>query len=334
MYNEYKKPEGGCFIKQYIDYPSLMKRHIKKHSSYMQPIFEAISNSLEATNGSGDIITIRLYLQKTLVSDKYSFLSIEIEDTGIGFNTENFSRLERLYDESKMCNNFGTGRIQYLHFFDKTDIHSVFEENGKKYARRVVLSKGFYKAHQSVIWSSDVEEVDEHTPIRTSVSFFYPLDEGDKDKFGELTADSIFDKVFIRYLSRFCMNKENLQKFRIEPYVNGVLDDSKVRTISSAEIPSIDFARDFVLSYKVYDKSLRKFVDTSSKESFRVQSYLLAHKVQKKNEIKLTSKNETIDAANFDFSFLDKSSVMEADKNMLCLVSSDFLTRNDSDERG
>ena len=133
MYNEYKKPEGGCFIKQYIDYPSLMKRHIKKHSSYMQPIFEAISNSLEATNGSGDIITIRLYLQKTLVSDKYSFLSIEIEDTGIGFNTENFSRLERLYDESKMCNNFGTGRIQYLHFFDKTDIHSVFEENGKKY---------------------------------------------------------------------------------------------------------------------------------------------------------------------------------------------------------
>lgn len=334
MYNEYKKPVGGCFIKQYIDYPSLMKRHIKKHSSYMQPIFEAISNSLEATNGSGDIITIRLYLQKTLVSDKCSFLSIEIEDSGIGFNTENFSRLERLYDESKMCNNFGTGRIQYLHFFDKTDIHSVFEENGKKYARRVVLSKSFYKAHQSVIWCSDVEEVDEHTPIRTSVSFFYPLDEGDKDKFGELTADSIFDKVFIRYLSRFCMNKDNLQKFRIEPYVNGVLDDSKVRTISSAEIPSIDFARDFVLSYKVYDKSLRKFVDTSSKESFRVQSYLLAHKVQKKNEIKLTSKNETIDAANFDFSFLDKSSVIEADKNMLCLVSSDFFTRNDSDERG
>ena len=140
----------------------------------------------------------------------------------------------------------------------------------------------------------DVEEVDEHTPIRTSVSFFYPLDEGDKDKFGELTADSIFDKVFIRYLSRFCMNKENLQKFRIEPYVNGVLDDSKVRTISSAEIPSIDFARDFVLSYKVYDKSLRKFVDTSSKESFRVQSYLLAHKVQKKNE-ELAAANKKVE---------------------------------------
>ena len=44
------------------------------------------------------------------------------------------------------------------------------------------------------------------------------------------------------------MNKENLQKFRIEPYVYGVLDDSKVRTISSAEMSSIDFARDFFVS--------------------------------------------------------------------------------------
>lgn len=334
MYNEYKKLEGGSFIKQYIDYPSLMKRHIKKHASYMQPIFEAISNSLEATKGVGDSITIRLFLQKALMSDKYSFLSIEIEDTGIGFNEENFSRLVRLYDESKKCNNFGTGRIQYLHFFDKTDIHSVFEENGKKYVRRIVLSSVFYKTHQSVIWSSDVKEVDRDTSIRTSISFFYPLDESDKEKFSELTADSIFDKIFIRYLSRFCMNKENLQEFRIEPYVNGVLDKSKVRTITSADIPSTDFAQDFVLSYKVYDKSLRKFVTTTSNETFRVQAYLLSHKVQKKNEIKLTSKNETIDATNFDFSFLDKSSVMEEDKSMLCLVSSDFFTRNDSDERG
>lgn len=119
MYSEYKELKDGCFVKQYIDYPSLMRRHIKKHSSYMQPIFEAISNALEATKGSGDTITIRLYLQKTLLSDKCSFLALEIEDTGVGFNAENFSRLERLYDESKKCNNFGTGRIQYLHFLIK-----------------------------------------------------------------------------------------------------------------------------------------------------------------------------------------------------------------------
>ena len=69
------------------------------------------------------------------------------------------------------------------------------------------------------------------------------------------------------------------------------------------------------------------------KKSFNVLSYLLPHKIQKKNEIKLTSKNETVDAVNFDFSFLDKTSKI-GDKYMLCLVSSDFFTRQDSDERG
>ena len=106
------KDGKGKFLRQSISYPSLMKRHIKKHSSCMQPFFEAISNSLEATKGSGDTITVRIQMQPTTFPDKYSFLSLEVEDTGIGFNEENFERLQRLYDETKNCNNFGTGRIQ------------------------------------------------------------------------------------------------------------------------------------------------------------------------------------------------------------------------------
>lgn len=138
--------EGGHFLKQFIDYPSMMRRHIKKHSSYMQPFFEAISNSLEATCGSNDTITVRLQLRPTIIPDKYSFLSLEIEDTGIGFNDINFERLQRLYDETKNCNNFGTGRIQYLHFFDKTDIHSVYEKDGKVFKKNRTIFKVLYFA--------------------------------------------------------------------------------------------------------------------------------------------------------------------------------------------
>ena len=127
MENVFKEIQGGRYIPQSIDYPSMMKRHIRKHVSYMQPIYEAISNSLEVTEGENDIITIRTYLQPSTVEGKYLFLSIQIEDTGIGFNKENFERLQRLFDESKNCNNFGTGRIQFLHFFDKTDIYTVYE---------------------------------------------------------------------------------------------------------------------------------------------------------------------------------------------------------------
>ena len=170
----YKELINGAFVPQDISYPTLMKKHVKKHSSYLQPIFEAISNSLEATSGKDDIITIRINKAKTLNQEQYSFLSIDIIDTGIGFNDDNFGRLRRLYDESKGQNNFGTGRVQYLHFFNNTDIYSVFEEEGLKYKRRIVLSKNFYATQKSVIWSSEKEVVDIDTPIGTMVSFYYP----------------------------------------------------------------------------------------------------------------------------------------------------------------
>lgn len=117
----YKELINGAFVPQDISYPTLMKKHVKKHSSYLQPIFEAISNSLEATSGKDDIITIRINKAKTLNQEQYSFLSIDIIDTGIGFNDDNFGRLRRLYDESKGQNNFGTGRVQYLHFFNNAN---------------------------------------------------------------------------------------------------------------------------------------------------------------------------------------------------------------------
>ena len=40
----YKELINGAFVPQDISYPTLMKKHVKKHSSYLQPIFEAISN--------------------------------------------------------------------------------------------------------------------------------------------------------------------------------------------------------------------------------------------------------------------------------------------------
>ena len=307
MNSQFKNLEGGHFLKQFIDYPSMMRRHIKKHSSYMQPFFEAISNSLEATLGSNDTITVRLQLRTTTIPDKYSFLSLEIEDTGIGFNDVNFERLQRLYDETKNCNNFGTGRIQYLHFFDKTDIHSIYEKDGRKYLRRIVLSLNFYLSHKGVIWYSDAKEVDYNQPCGTSVSFFYPLKDEDEEKYNELTVDDVYEKIYIHYLSRFCINKDNLQKIKIETYINEVKDNEKCREINSEDIPVADLNSSFSLKYQLYDKDKKSFVDTKDEETFNILTYLLSGRIQKKNEIKLTSKNETVDAVNFDFSFLDKS---------------------------
>lgn len=329
----YKELINGAFVPQDISYPTLMKKHVKKHSSYLQPIFEAISNSLEATSGKDDIITIRINKAKTLNQEQYSFLSIDIIDTGIGFNDDNFGRIRRLYDESKGQNNFGTGRVQYLHFFNNTDIYSVFEEEGLKYKRRIVLSKNFYATQKSVIWSSEKEVVDIDTPIGTMVSFYYPLSDEDKEKYNELTTTELRDRILIHYLSRFCLNRDNLQQIKLEYYINSICDKDSVQVITGKDIPQPDYTDSVQVNYSKISVDGNTIIKTPNTEEFIINSYSLPCSIQKRNEVKLTSKNETVEVSGIDFSII-KDSPKINNSYLLFLISSSYLTQQDSDLRG
>ena len=326
----YKELINGAFVPQDISYPTLMKKHVKKHSSYLQPIFEAISNSLEATSGKDDIITIRINKAKTLNQEQYSFLSIDIIDTGIGFNDDNFGRLRRLYDESKGQNNFGTGRVQYLHFFNNTDIYSVFVEEGLKYKRRIVLSKNFYATQKSVIWSSEKEVVDIDTPIGTMVSFYYPLSDEDKEKYNELTTTELRDRILIHYLSRFCLNRDNLQQIKLEYYINSICDKDSVQVITGKDIPQPDYTDSVQVNYSKISVDGNTIIKTPNTEEFIINSYSLPCSIQKRNEVKLTSKNETVEVSGIDFSII-KDSPKINNSYLLFLISSSYLTQQYSD---
>ena len=329
----YKELVNGTFVPQDISYPTLMKKHVKKHSSYLQPIFEAISNSLEATSGKDDIITIRINKAKTLNQEQYSFLSIDIIDTGIGFNDDNFGRLRRLYDESKGQNNFGTGRVQYLHFFNNTDIYSVFEEEGLKYKRRIVLSKNFYATQKSVIWSSEKEVVDIATPIGTMVSFYYPLNDEDQEKYNELTTIELRDRILIHYLSRFCLNRDNLQQIKLECYINSIHNKDSDQIITGKDIPQPDYTDSVQVNYSKISVDGNTIIKTPNTEEFIINSYSLPCSIQKRNEVKLTSKNETVEVSGIDFSLI-KDSPKINNSYLLFLISSSYLTQQDSDLRG
>ena len=290
MYNELKY---GNFLEQDISYSTLMKKHIKKHSSYLQPIFEAISNSLEATGGLGDRITIRLNFSKTIYQGEFEFSSIDVIDTGTGFNDENLSRLKCLYDESKGQNNLGTGRVQYLHFLHNTDIHSVFEENGKKMKRRIVLSKKFLTPtlNKAAIWLGDKTE-EENAAVGTVVSFYYPIDDNDKTKYAELRPRQLKEYILVHYLSRFCLKKGNLQEFKIEQYINEVHDASNDCDIKDDDIPDADYTDIIKIPYSKISTDGKDIVKSSHTESFEVKSFRLPVSIRKKNEVKLTSKYE------------------------------------------
>ena len=260
-------------------------------------------------------------------------MSIDIIDTGIGFNDDNFGRLRRLYDESKGQNNFGTGRVQYLHFFNNTDIYSVFEEEGLKYKRRIVLSKNFYATQKSVIWSSEKEVVDIDTPIGTMVSFYYPLSDEDKEKYNELTTTELRDRILIHYLSRFCLNRDNLQQIKLEYYINSICDKDSVQVITGKDIPQPDYTDSVQVNYSKISVDGNTIIKTPNTEEFIINSYSLPCSIQKRNEVKLTSKNETVEVSGIDFSII-KDSPKINNSYLLFLISSSYLTQQDSDLRG
>jgi len=332
MITDYTK---GEFIKQTVSYESLMKRRVKKHSSFFQPIYEAVSNALEATNGKDDEIAIRLKVSKSLHEDKFYFNCIEVEDTGCGFTKENLERFYDLYNESKGYNNLGTGRIQFLHFFQHTEYHSVYydEEDGKKKQISICLSTKFIKKEKTPIWASYPETVDDETAMGTTISFYLPWDEKDRVSYEELTTDEVYDKVFTHYLGRLCLSKGNMQTIEIEHYINGAHDETKDKWITDQNIPNVDYHDEVKVHYKMVNSSGNGFIKQNDSETFEINSFLLPSEVQKRNEVKLTSKNETVEAGNVDFSFVGRAKI-EDGKNMLCLISSSFLTGLDTDLRG
>jgi hypothetical protein len=330
MIRDYSK---GRFVEQTVSYESLMKKRVKKHFSFLQPIFEAVSNSLEATKGKDDTIVIRLKVSRSTTPDKYEFNSIEIEDTGCGFDQENRIRFYHLFDESKNLNNLGSGRIQYLHFFSHTEIRSVYYKGGKKKKRVIVFSTGFLKKEKTPIWEGIEEDAIDNEKIGTSVEFFLPLDSKDKENYENLTTDNLRDKVFTHYLGKFCINKGNVQNIRVERYIYGNLVENESRYIEDSDIPDVDFHDEVKVPYKVINDSKDGLIKLKETETFKIDSYILPSDIQKKNEIKLTSKNETIDVDNVDFSFVERAKIAEG-KNMLCLISSDYLTNQDTDVRG
>lgn len=324
---------NGKFVRQYISYPTMMRKQIKKHDLFLQPIFEAFSNALESLQSGENTIVVRLKLAKTSLynDNKLNFVSLEVCDTGIGFDTPNYERFLNIFDESKNQNNFGTGRIQYLHFFKHTEIRSVYDENGKRWKRLMLLSTDFYESHHAVIKATEPEEC-EAEKTGTSIEFYLLCDEDDQKKYSELTLQDLKDKVFLRYLSRFCLDKEHLPDLKFELFINDSHDERHDLYIRREDIPNSDYHDSFELNYKKIND--RGGLDTlSRKEVFYIDSFMLPKKVQKKNEVKFTSKNETVDVSNIEFEAINRLSDFNG-RHMLCLISGDYLTNQDSDERG
>jgi hypothetical protein len=335
METGYKKASG-------IWYPTELRTIRKKDETPLQPLFEAFINSLEAIliqkekdtsiTGNGEIM-INLFLKKNLFSketNKFDFQKITVEDTGIGFDDTELERFINLRDDRKNFSNKGTGRVQFIHFFDKSFISSIYKDitssTGYK-KREITLSKNetFLRQNSIIRLDSETEINANHT--KTTLTFETLLNEKDGNYYSSLNAEEIKDELIKYYLSGFCENRNILPDIVIKTIIDNI--EEKSLTITPNDIPIPDQEHNIEIHYsKVINNNVEKI---KNKETFKFKSFLISENKLHKNGLKLVSKGEIAKE-------LKLNNLLPSDQingmRYLFLLSGRYIDERDSDTRG
>lgn len=330
------------YIKAFgIYYPSELKTIGKKNDIQLQPIFEAFTNSLEAirifkeryhSTAYGEI-EIKFFRKSNAFSKEnnvFNYDKIEITDTGIGLEDSEFERFINLRDDRKNFSNKGTGRVQFLHFFEKTLFNSIYIDKNSPTGyrqRRITLSKNeAFLSQNSIIRYDSVSDVVADNN-KTIVTFENVLSKSDETLYRTISAKEIKRDLIRHYLAGFCENRNNLPNI----IISIVIDNKEVEheRINSNEIPEPSNEAPIEVFYsKLLNGKIEK---SENKESFKLKSFVLPENELDKNCIKLVSKGEIATEIKLD-NILPIECINK--NRYLFLLSGEYIDKRDSDVRG
>jgi len=324
-----------------IYYPNEL-RSIHKSSEKLQPIYEAFTNAWESVQEkyTADFfnlgeIGVEFYYNVGLFEDDpenktYTLDRIVVADNGGGLNEASFERLKTLRDDSKSKNNKGTGRVQYLHFFDDTIFDSVFKDKDGTYRHMVLtLSKKESFLKQKAILRKDVDEISELKDSYAKVEFKFFLDVKNDAKFyNELPLDALKSELIIHFLSKFCESRDKMPQIELKRFENGEL--VKELTIKGEDIPTPEYTQDVEVHYsKLGEKN--KVEDSLKTEQFTLLSFVQPKERLAKNSIYFVSNGALAQEEKVDG--LQKTDVIN-DNRYLFLLRGDYFNEVEDDLRG
>ncbi len=309
---------------------------VRKSGTSLSPIFEAFTNALEAikikrnvdkdfTNGE---INISIYTEE-LTDGTTNLKSLSIRDNGIGFNEKEFSRFNTFKDNSKGYKNLGSGRLQYVHYFDKTNIKSVFEENGQCYEREFIVSKSQPFLSKNAIVKSLHCLISEEKKTYTNISFNNLLEPN--NTYNTLSDISLKEELLKRYLHYFCFNSDSLPDIKINFYVFGELQSTS--RIERTDIPQFDKKEDFSVSYSSLSNDAKTIEKTDREEKFNITTFKIPKNLLDHNDLKLISKGEVVEESKISLKGISKNDNIAGNK-YLVLVSGNYIDDKDTNIRG
>lgn len=284
---------------------------IKKSKYPLTPIYEAITNSIEAIcqntrlNIKNNLININFYYTG-LLEEIGELDYIEITDHGIGFNIQNYERFKTLLDKSKGFNNRGSGRIQFVHRFDDIKIISRYFEEGTLYKRTFSLNKDEF------IYKEDrVKENSKKEPCTTIKLKAGRLLARDKDYYDNITINELVKDLKKHFLLRYHLNTETeLPQINISFYKNKKKESNAV--ICKNNIPVPYKTGEITVSYLKLDKNEIediKWNKTSGKEELiKWAHFKLPEEELDHNGVYLCSKSTPIETV--PYSLINKTEIL------------------------
>lgn len=307
----------------------------------MQPIFEAFTNSLESirlrANSEGPFnsyINISLNFNMTLDGKSAELYSIEIEDNGIGFDSENYSRLVTFKDDTKGFNNRGSGRIQLVHYFKYAHYKSTYKENGRCYEKSVVLSKEQpFISNNSLVYLDTAAEISSDSIIKTKLVLETPLASKDNYFYSNLSLSDIKKELINHYILSFCSTRKSLPDINLFYVISGNKEDSE--TIKEEDIP-IPTQNDLSVSvpmYKISDDMKRAEPIKENEIAIHITPFKIKSDILDRSDIKITSKGEISETSKIKVTCLDPDADINGNR-FLFLLSSKYFDNLEGDERG
>lgn len=323
-----------------ISYRNEIKTIKKKSDVPLQPVYEAFMNSWEAIldkyteeHINLGVIEIQLHKRCNLFSnetEELNYDSIAVLDNGLGLDEKSYNRLIDLRDDSKHHSNLGTGRIQYIHFFESTQIESVYRtSNGDYKKRRVRLSKSESFLNKNAILKLEADDISEEKGSRTVVSFHQPLEKKDLNYYSSLNHGDLKNELIRHFLSLLCENREHLPQIIISIAVDNKIVEEGM--IQASDIPTPDKEiKKLELPYSKLDDKNR-IVDADKKALFHLKAFKRPGNEIKQNAIYLVSKGAL--GITIDLDSLQKNEEIDGNRYMF-LLSGDYLDNSDRDDRG
>jgi hypothetical protein len=315
---------------------------IGKGDERIRPIYEAFSNAFEARkNLPQDKITICINLKKNLFSNEtenFEFVDITIEDNGIGFEEKEFARFITLDDTSKGIGNKGSGRVQFIKFFEKAEIKSVYVDTSSPTGykkRKFTLSNNKAFVLQNAIVYLDLEEETSENETGTILKLLNPIEINTKEQteriyYKTVTVEELKKLLKEKFIALLCENRDNLPDIMIQRTINGNAETST--KISFSDIPTIDKSENLNINYTKIniDGKVEKSTNT---EILNLKSFKISQNELERNAIKLVSKGEIAGEIKLD---CIASTDSVNDIRYLFLLSGNLIdnTDTDTDTRG